>query len=484
MLAIIAACGGGGGTTPQAPQPTPTGTPVPSPTPTGSPSPTPTPSATFTTTQFRIGDAPADRVIDFEVSFGPGPLVVTLSTGQTFNLTLQNNRWELSHMAANLEPLTVDGFPQGTITSVQIPLSNPEVTYVDDAGALQRFTGSSPQTANVTLNRPLVIGSTPAIVTLDINVASTLSYDQGKVTAINFSGSTFTFAAKPIAAPALQQDDDGQIEGVTGTVTAVNGSSFELDAGQGGASLTFVTDNTTRFDGATFGTLLNKIVKVDGFTKADGSLFASGIEGLEDSASGSELEGMIIAEDGPPLSSNPPQITIQVQDGNGLGMDQSKIGQTFWVAIDSGRFSNYTVDWGKIVNVGWAFDGREISPAQRVEVELPTGVPAHPGDTTGVPAEIKLEQQSVTGQVKNFNPATSEFDLSLPPDSYVTLLTKVTSIHVFLKPETEMRLQSITNNATVRVRGLLFFTLTADISNLGPKPWGYFRMIARRVTAP
>ncbi len=470
VMTAATACGGGGNT-PVAVA--------------SSPTPSPTPVPAFTNAQLRIGDATADRVIDFEVSFGPGPLVVTLATGQSFNITVQNNRWELSHTAGKLEPFSIAGMPQGTVTGIQIPLSDPEVTYLDDAGTLQKFAGSSPQTANVTLNPPLIIGPSPLIVTLDINVARTLTYDQatGKVTAINFSGSAFTFEAKTIGPASAQQDDDGEIEGVTGKVTAVNGSKFELDAGQGGASLAFVTDDSTRFEGVTLANLLNKIVKVQGHTRTDGSVYAAEVEGLGDGTSGAELEGIIIAEDGPPLSPNPPQITILVQDGNGLGMDPSKIGQTFWVAIDSSTFSNYTIDWGKMANIGGRFDGRDISPGQRVEVELPVGVPQTPGDTTGFPTEIKLQQQAVTGQVKNFNQATNEFDLSLPADSYITALTKITSIHVLLQPETDMKV-SVSNNANLRVRGLLLFTLTADVNNLGPKPWGVFAMIARRITAP
>jgi hypothetical protein len=466
---------------------TPTPTPLASPTPTPAPSPTPTPAPVFTTAQLRIGDAPANRVIGFEVTVGPNPLVVTLTTGQSVNLAVQHNRWELSHMAGKMEPLSIQSFPEGSVTSIQIPLTDPEVTYLDDLGAVHTFSGTPSQTVTVNLSPPLTIGSTPAIVTLDINVASTLTFDPaGAVTAITFSSSTFTFGTKSIAAEAEQQDDNGEIEGVTGKVTLVNSSSFVLDAGQGGAAITFVTDATTRLENAvSFASLLNQIVKVEGFTQVDGSVFAKVVEKVA-SDSGSELEGVIIDEDGPPLSSNPPSIKVLVQDGNGNGMDPGKIGQSFLVAIDSSKFSNYTIDWGKIVNVGGSFNGREISPGQRVEVELPGGVPA-PGAMTDVPVEIKLEQQAINGQVQNFTKGTSgtaEFDLKLPADSFITLLTKVTSIHVFVKPETDMKVPAIANTDNVRVRGLLFFHLTADPANLGPKPWGIFGMIARRITAP
>jgi hypothetical protein len=465
----------------------PTPTPLASPTPTPAPSPTPTPAPAFTSAQIRLGDAPANRVIGFEVTFGPSPLLVTLSTGQSVSLVVQNNRWELSHMAGKMEPLSIQSFPEGIVTSIQIPLSDPEVTYLDNLGAVHTFSGAPSQTVTVNLSPPLTIGSNPAIVTVDLNVASTLTFDPaGAVTAIAFSGSTFTFGTKAIAAEAEQQDDNGEIEGVTGKVTLVNGSSFQLDAGQGAAAITFVTDGTTKLENAvTLASLLNQIVKVEGFTQADGSLFAKEVEKVA-SDSGSEFEGVIIDEDGPPLSSNPPSIRVLVQDGNGNGMGPSIIGQSFLVAIDSSKFSNYTIDWGKIVNVGGSFNGREISPGQRVEVELPGGIPAL-GVMTDVPVEIKLEQQAINGQVKNFTPGiggAAEFDLNLPPDSFITLLTKVTSAHVFVKPETDMKVQAIANDDTIRVRGLLFFHLTADPANLGPKPWGIFGMIARRITAP
>ena len=234
-------------------------------------------------------------------------------------------------MAGKMEPLSIQAFPQGSVTSIQIPLTDPEVIYLDDLGAVHTFSGAASQTVTVNLSPPLTIGSTPTIVTLDINVASTLTFDPaGAVTAITFSGSTFTFGTKTIASEAEQQDDNGEIEGVTGKVTLVNTNSFELDAGQGGAAITFVTDATTKLDNAvTLASLLNQIVKVEGFTQADGSVFAREVEKVA-TDSGSEFEGIIIDEDGPPLSSNPPSIKVLVQDGNGNSMDPSKSANPSW----------------------------------------------------------------------------------------------------------------------------------------------------------
>lgn len=453
--------------------------------------PTPSPTPGVTSAQVRIGDAPANSVIGFEVTFG-NPLTVTLSTGQSANITLQNNRLELSHMAAKMEPLSVVGFPQGSISSIQLTLTDPEVTYLDAAGKPHTFAGNPVQPVTFNPNPPLVIGSSPTVVNVDINVAGTLTFDpSGTVTAITFSGSSFTFTTKAIAAEAEQQDDSGEMEGVTGKVTVVNGNNFEVAAGQGGASITFVTDATTQFDKVTLATLLNQIVKVEGFTKPDGTVFAREVEGLE-SQSGSELEGLISAIPAPspaPASS----LVLLLQDGTGNGMDPAKMGQSFTVNLTG--LSKYAVDQGRCDMGGSAssllFDATHISAGQRIEVELNDGVPP-PNGSTSVPDQIKFEQQALTGIVAagsmvQKGGGAAEFDLNLPGDSYLTLLSGATLVHVFLQPVTDKKVTTIAEGSTIRVRGLLFFTPNAPAAGSPATsivPTGFFNMVARRVTAP
>src|SRR5258708_30386111 len=96
-LLIAAGCGGGGSSS-------------------AAPSPTPVPAGA-SSTQFRIGDAPVDSVIAFEVtvsalsltpSAGGAPLVVPLPAG---------NRLELSHSSAKFEPFAIGSLPQGSFSS-------------------------------------------------------------------------------------------------------------------------------------------------------------------------------------------------------------------------------------------------------------------------------------------------------------------------------------------------------------------------------
>ena len=230
MLVLLAGCGGSSSTS--------------SPT----PAPSPTPGVTTAVTQVRIGDAPVDRVIAFELTIG-SPVVLTPSGGgSVVNLTVGANRLELSHMSGKLEPLSIVNFPQGTYTSAAITIVNPEMTFLNSGGTQTTLQGSATQTVTVTFNPALTIGASPAVINVDLNVANSVATDQaGNITGFNFSGSSFNITTKAVAPEAHQEDDDGEMESIAGLVTSVSGNSFTMKAGRSGAQLTFTTGATTKF---------------------------------------------------------------------------------------------------------------------------------------------------------------------------------------------------------------------------------------------
>jgi hypothetical protein len=122
------------------------------------------------------------------------------------------------------------------------------------------------------------------------------------------------------------------------------------------------------------------------------------------------------------------------------------------------------------------FDATTIHAGQRVEVDNASGVPAVNGSLTA--DKVKLEQQAISGTASNVFVFTSgastsaRFDLTVPSDSYLAILSGQTVVHVFQQPATDNKFGPIANNSVVRVRGLLFWTGTT------------FNMIARRITAP
>lgn len=441
-LLIAAGCGGGGGSS-------------------AAPSPTPVPAGS-SSTQFRIGDAPVDSVIAFEVtvsalsltpSAGGSPVVVPVPAG---------NRIELSHSSAKFEPFAIGSLPQGSFSSASMTLVNSELTFVNSTGTLVHINGPATATVSIPLSPAITIGTSPMVLNIDVNLANSITTSAGVVNGISFGPTSFSITAKAPGAPGAQQDDDGEFEDVRGTVTAASSSNFTLKIGQTGSSLTFNFDSTTSFsDGVTSTTLLNQIVKVEGSTRSDGTLFAKEVEGLE-SSSGSETEGLITAISGTLL-------TVNAHDGSGNGMDDTKIGSSFTVNISGLAASKFKVDAGNGFGGnfgGFTFDGTTIHQGQRIEVESTSAVPAANGSIT--PDKIKLQQQPISGTVANA--AANTFDVTLPAGSALAVISGQTVVHVTKASGTDNRFGTIANGNSLRVRGLLFWNGTS------------WNMIARRIT--
>ena len=427
-----------------------------------SPNPTPTPgTAGAANAQVRFGDAPADSVISFEVTVSAltltpsgGGAAVSIPVGA-------NNRLELSHASGKFEPFALGNLPQGSFTAANLTLTNAELTFLSGTGTPVHINGPASSQITVPLSPALTIGASPMVISIDVNLANSVTLAGGVVNGIAFGPTSFTITAKAPGAQANQQDDDGEIEDIRGTVTSATANSFVLSVGQTKSSLTFSFDSTTQFsDGVTAATLANQIVKVEGFTKSDGSLFAKEVEGLE-SNTGSEVEGLITVISGTTL-------TISADDGIGSGMDDTKVGASFSVNIAGLNASKFRVDggngFGGSVPSTLSFGPTTIHQGQRVEIESDAAVPPESGSIT--PDKIKLQQQGVSGTVANL--AANSFDLNLAADSHLRIISGQTVVHVTKSAATDVR-TTPANGGTARVRGLLFWDGTA------------WQMIARRV---
>jgi hypothetical protein len=445
LIALAPGCGGGGSSI-------------------ASPSPTPTPGgAAANSAQVRFGDAPADSVIAFEVSVsslsltpagGGAPVAVAVPAG---------NRIELTHASGKFEPFIAGNLPQGTFSAANLTLVNSELTFLTATGTAVHINGPASASVTIPLSPSLTIGSSPLVLNIDVNVGASITTAAGVVNGIAFTPASFNINAKAPGVAANQQDDDGEIEDVQGTVTAVNGSSFTFKVGQTGSSMTFNTDGTTQFkDGVTsVASLLNQVVTVEGFTRADGSLFAKEIEGLE-SSTGGEIEGLITAISGTTL-------TVNAHDGIGSGMDDTKVGASFSVNIAGLNASKFRVKNGNGFGGGlptatFPFDATTIHQGQRIEVDTDSPVP--PANGAISPDKINLQQQGVSGVVANAS--ANIFDINLATDSALRTISGQTVVHVTTNASTDARV-AVANGDTVQVRGLLFWNGTS------------WQMIARRI---
>jgi Domain of unknown function (DUF5666) len=443
-LLFAAGCGGGGSASAAGPSPTPS--------PAGSAS-----------TQVRFGDAPVDSVISFEVTVSA--LTLTPSGGGTaVSIPVgANNRIELSHSAGKFEPFAVGNLPQGTFSAANLTLTNSELTFLNGTGLPVHINGPASAQVTVALSPAITVGGSPLVLNIDVNLANSITTTAGTITGISFGPTSFTITAKTPGAQA-EQDDDGEIEDVSGTVTAATSNSFTLKVGQTGSSLTFNFDATTQFsDGVTPATLLNQIVQVEGFTRSDGSLFAKEVEGQE-AASGSELEGIIRSISGSLL-------TVTSHDGAGAGMDDTKVGADFTVSIAGLSASKFRFDsgngFGSQVPSTLTFDATTIHQGQRIEVESNSSVPAAGGSITA--DKVKLQQQGVSGSVSNLAASGNTFDLTIAADSALAVISGQTVVHVIKVSATDNRFGAIANGSNLRVRGLLFWDGTS------------WNMVARRI---
>ncbi len=420
-------------------------------------------------TQVKIGDAPADRVVSFEVSVGP--ITLTPTSGAAVTVLSRARRIELTHLSGANEPLALLHVPQGSYSSAALTVSNPEVTFINSQGRLVELQPAFNQMITVNFNPLLTVGAHASVINIDLNLANSVTFDaQGNVTGVSLSAASFTISTSAVAAEKEQEAEDGELEDLTGMVTNVSGSSFTMSAGQNGPSLTFTTDANTEFnDGASLATMMSTIVTVEGVTRADGTLHAKEVEGIENE-NGVEVDGVITQVTGNPAT----QLTIVSDDGMGSGMDATKLGTTLTVNVSGAQ---YRVHKGNIDTSGigglpsapnFSFDATTIHSGQRVEVE---SVSSLSGASITV-EKVKLQQQAVTGTVSGLSgSAPTTFTLTLPSDSAFAMLAGSTTITVFLQPGTGLHNLSsgFKNGDTVRVRGLVFFTGSG------------FNMIARRI---
>lgn len=423
-----------------------------------------------TATQVRMGDAPADRVIMFEVTLGP--ISLTPSSGAAVTVLSTTRRIELTHVAGTNEPLALLNIPQGSYTSGTLTVANPEVVFINNLGQTVKLEPAFNQAVTVNFNPALMVGTSASVVNIDFNVANSLTFDgQGNVTGVNTSASSFAFSTSAVAAENEQEPEDGELEDITGTVSSVSGTSFTLLLGITGTPLTFATDANTEFkDGATLATITNTVVVVEGVTRADGSLYAKEVEGVENTG-GMEADGLILQVTGNPAT----QLTFVADDGSGSGMDDTKTGSSLTADVSG---AGYKVDKGNIDTSGigglpsppnFPFDASRVHAGQRVEVE---SVSAVSGNSL-VAEKVKLIQQTLSGTVSGLSgTAPTTFTVTVAPDSAFAMLSGSTTVTIFWQPGTDVHnlAHALTNGDAVRVRGLLFFTGSG------------FNMIARRVT--
>ena len=422
------------------------------------------PPAGSTAAVVNVTDSPADRVVSFEVTINS--LTLVGSDGSSVVVFDTPRRLEVTHSSGSAEPLGVTVFPQGTFTSAKLVVSSPDVTFIDDSGhSVEKKNVGATTTITIPFSPALVVGSTPVVLTLDFNASGSISIDLATNTVTVNPTADGRHDDVPGSGGEINEDvENGQFEHFVGQITGIAGNSFTVNSN--GTSVTFSTDATTAFeDGATLASLaVNTMVRVEAGTTQTGTPLAKEVEIL--AAVANESEGIILSTTGSPVSS----FSVVVQDGSGVGMNDTMLGGPLTVNINGQ--TRFRIDEGKIDLGGLSlpdFNASSLSKGQRVEADAD----AAPSNGSVIAESVKLQSQALTGTISNAS--ASQFTLTLADDSAFKLLTGVGSLKVFTQRNTELKnIVSIMDGASVKVRGLVFF----DPNSNG------FTMVAGRISAP
>lgn len=420
-------------------------------------------------TQVRIGDAPVDKILAFEITINSIALKDT--NGKTVTMLSSPTQVELTHLAGTFEPMVLDDVPQGTYTQATVTVSAPDMTYIDPATGqiVEQHPVLASSTAVINLNG-VSIGSGESSVNFDFNLANSLTFD-----ASNNATVTPVFTVSSVIVPPSNEDtDSGQIEDVEGVVASVNvnGSSITITPEESAQNLTFTTNSNTAFDGAsTLGNILNgEVVQIDALTQPDGSLLATKIEIEDAQTNGLEAEGLVTSVTGNPATS----FTTLVEDEASAAVSKPVLGTQLAVMVSSSTAYKFNSDHIDMSNLPFnpTFNGSTIAKAQRVEADADSS-----SNTTVIAQKVRLQQQALSGTVSNYTVVAgsqqASFTLTVASDSAFAKLTGSTTLVVYQQPKTVLKnILSVNNGDSVRARGLLFF------DGVG------YRLVASRLAKP
>jgi hypothetical protein len=423
-----------------------------------------------------IGDAPSDRLV--AVSMTIGSMTLTKASGGTVSVVSSSTPIEIMHLMGAVDPISLMNVAQGPYSGATMNISGATVMYMDpNTMQLVQKSVSGPMNTTVNFSPSLTIGTSPMVLNLDMNMASSVSIDQsGNVS----TTPTMTATMNPCCTGSSQDPENGGIEHMIGSVMSFSGSSFTMSMMQSSQNIPVATGSNTQFEGmgGMGGMSNNMLVMVDATMQSDGTFMASKVQSVMSMSNGSMAGGLVTGTTGNPVT----QLTLAMQDGAGSGMMGTFLAGTTTVEVSPSAAFNIDSDNVDMSNLPFTpvFDGTTIFKGQCVRAVSSSGMMSGGGmggmmgGGTINASEMDLEQQGLSGTVSGYSgSAPTAFTLTLPSDSAFTSLTASTTVTVFQQPGTELPgMTSLTNGSTVHVRGLLFFDA------------GTYKLVAGRIMAP
>jgi hypothetical protein len=461
--------------------------------------PGPAGSTTPQMIEVRLGSEPSDRIVS--LSLTANSLQAVNSGAGQIDLLTAPITFEFTRSAIDSEPIFVGQIYQDTYSALVFPAMTGQVVFYDLNGQRVSQALSVPgQTVPLTSN--LVLGpDNPVVLSISLDLTKSFTItDTGAVTrfagmgsqADSSGSSSFGVNSLSIATgaatpnPVVGQPEAGSISFIVGKVTSVDTTNKKINVQPtSGDAIQVVYDlvGGTEFVNCDQTMLTNMMVETEGVTLANGSVFASEVEMVDNSQSGSELYGILsgYAPDG--MNYN-----LIAEGGVGVNVTTGLIGKSItvdWLA------AGYEANNGKLDLSGsqdLVFDEIHAFPGQFVEIEWDALIVPDPDSSNAgymQPRMFELEEQTLTGQVGNYNAGTGTFTLAVASNSTLKNMNPgLTSVAVREVPQTYLRNGSFKNGDTVSVRGLLFVDPNYSNVNYHPSPTSpvAFIMVADRIS--
>jgi hypothetical protein len=455
--ALLSACGGDGGSVTTAPPA----------------------QASNAMVQVNLGDGPADNLVAVQTIVN----AVTLTTpgGGSVTVMATPRPMEMMQLMGTVAPLALANVPQGTYSGATMMFGPATVTYVDAAtGQIMQKTTPGPVSATVTFSPVLTIGTAPAVINFDMNMAASVAIDSAGNVAMT---PMLTARMNPMVT-ASRDPEDGGMHGLMAMVGAIDGSRFTLSTMQGLTGMSLMANAATQFGGVTGMGMMSgsMLVSVDAMPQPDGTWVASHVQSRMDA--GGAMAGGIVTG----ITGNPPtQLTLVMRNGLGGGMMPSDLAGPSTVTLDDHTQFSIDADGVDLGGLPFTpmFDRAHLARGQGIDT-WSGGQMTHHGGMGGMfgpmmtsgtalaAASVQLEPQGLRGTVSGYtsNGARSSFTLTMPADSAFAKLTGASAVTVYQQGGTTLRgLTAITDGSNVQVRGLLFLD------------GGVYRLVAGRIVA-
>jgi hypothetical protein len=436
------------------------------------------------TIEVRLGSEPNDRIVS---------LSLTISSMQAANSGAQNLEIltapvtvEFTRSAIVTTPIVLRNIYQDTYSALIFADMSGQVVFYDSNGQLATQSLNVPG-RTVALSPNLVLALTPKVLSVSLDLAQTFTVNTNSITVNPIVVTASAAAPLPPVAPAVGQPETGSSSFLVGTVTAVDTVSQTISMQPtSGDALQLSYDNTTLFMNCNPAMLTGMMIETEDQTQSGGAVLATRVTLIENSASSSELYGLLggPAPDG--INYN-----LIVDGGTGLNVSTGLIGKNVtvdWLA------ASYSINDARVDLTGsqdLVFDEARTFPGQFVAVQWDSLIVPDPDSSNAgfiQPRMIELQEQTISGQVLDygFDPVLGifTFTLNVAGSSPIKIMNSgLLKITVRQTPQTYLRnTPTFANGDPVNVRGLLFVDPNYSNSNYHPPDPVAFIVVADRIS--